>query len=42
MARGRLTYEPPRFMTVNEAVSQILDIEEKRKDNGTVILFKNT
>ncbi|KAJ3097356.1 diphthine synthase [Phlyctochytrium planicorne] len=30
MARGRKIYEPPRFMTVNQAVEQILEIEERR------------
>ncbi|KAI9475580.1 MAG: diphthine synthase [Benjaminiella poitrasii] len=30
MARGRLIYEPPRYMTVNQAVEQLLEIEEKR------------
>ncbi|CEP15217.1 hypothetical protein [Parasitella parasitica] len=30
MARGRLIYEPPRYMTVNQAVKQLLEIEEKR------------
>ncbi|ORZ33567.1 tetrapyrrole methylase [Catenaria anguillulae PL171] len=32
MARGRLVYEPPRYMTVNQAVEQMLEIEEKRKE----------
>ncbi|KAI8067628.1 diphthine synthase [Gilbertella persicaria] len=30
MERGRLIYEPPRYMTVNQAVEQLLEIEEKR------------
>ncbi|EGF78003.1 hypothetical protein BATDEDRAFT_30589 [Batrachochytrium dendrobatidis JAM81] len=30
MARGRKIYEPPRYMTVNQAVEQLLEIEEKR------------
>ncbi|KXN70938.1 Diphthine synthase [Conidiobolus coronatus NRRL 28638] len=29
MARGRKIYEPPRYMTVNTAVEQLLEIEEK-------------
>jgi diphthine synthase len=29
---GRLKYMPPRFMTVNTAVEQILEIEEARKE----------
>ncbi|RKO97860.1 hypothetical protein CXG81DRAFT_15553 [Caulochytrium protostelioides] len=32
MARGRKIYEPPRYMTVNEAVAQLLEVEEKRGD----------
>ncbi|GAA5801245.1 diphthine synthase [Helicostylum pulchrum] len=32
MTRGRLIYEPPRYMTVNEAVEQLLEIEEKRDE----------
>ncbi|KAI9218655.1 diphthine synthase [Blastocladiella britannica] len=32
MARGRLVYEPPRYMTVNQAVEQMLEIEEKRDE----------
>ncbi|KAL0091018.1 diphthine synthase [Phycomyces blakesleeanus] len=31
MARGRKIYEPPRYMTVNQAVEQLLEIEENRK-----------
>ncbi|KAJ3372085.1 diphthine synthase [Allomyces arbusculus] len=34
MARGRLVYEPPRFMTVNQAVEQLLEIEEKRGEGA--------
>ncbi|KAI8060448.1 diphthine synthase [Gongronella butleri] len=30
MARGRKIYEPPRYMTVNQAVEQLLEIEETR------------
>ncbi|ORY04605.1 diphthine synthase [Basidiobolus meristosporus CBS 931.73] len=32
MARGRLIYEPPRYMTVNQAVEQLLEIEDKRQE----------
>ena len=28
--RGRKIYEPPRYMTVNQAVEQLLEIEENR------------
>ncbi|KAJ1907630.1 diphthine synthase [Tieghemiomyces parasiticus] len=30
MARGRKIYEPPRYMTVNQCVDQLLEVEEKR------------
>jgi diphthine synthase len=33
MARGRLIYEPPRYMTVKECVEELLEIEEKRGEN---------
>lgn len=32
MARGRKIYEPPRYMTVNQAVEQLLEIEDNRKE----------
>ncbi|KAJ3025166.1 UNVERIFIED_CONTAM: diphthine synthase [Siphonaria sp. JEL0065] len=32
MARGRKIYEPPRYMTVNQAVEQLLEIEDKRQE----------
>ncbi|KAL7747638.1 diphthine synthase [Sorochytrium milnesiophthora] len=34
MARGRLVYEPPRFMTINQAVEQLLEVEEKRQEQA--------
>lgn len=39
MARGRLIYEPPRFMTINQCVEQLLEIEENR---GQQVYSKNT
>ncbi|KAL2652263.1 hypothetical protein R1flu_020391 [Riccia fluitans] len=33
LCRGRKEYEPPRFMSVNTAVEQLLEIEENRKEN---------
>ncbi|KAG9290906.1 hypothetical protein G9A89_011056 [Geosiphon pyriformis] len=33
LARGRKIYEPPRYMTINQAIKQLLEIEEKRKEN---------
>ncbi|KAI0132933.1 tetrapyrrole methylase [Xylariales sp. AK1849] len=32
MARGRLIYEPPRYMTVGQCAQQMLEVEEERKD----------
>ncbi|KAJ3082223.1 diphthine synthase [Quaeritorhiza haematococci] len=39
MARGRKIYEPPRYMTVNQAVEQLLEIEERR---GEGVYTKDT
>lgn len=32
MARGRLIYEPPRYMNIETAAEQLLEVEEKRKE----------
>ncbi|KAI9506766.1 diphthine synthase [Coemansia spiralis] len=34
MMRNRPIYEPPRYMTVNQAVDQLLEVEEKRKEKA--------
>ncbi|GES78294.1 diphthine synthase [Rhizophagus clarus] len=34
LARGRKIYEPPRYMTINQAIMQLLEIEENRKQNA--------
>lgn len=31
LARGRTIYEPPRYMTINEGIKQILSVEERKK-----------
>lgn len=31
MCRGKIVYLPPRFMTVNQAVEQLIEVEEKRQ-----------
>ncbi|KAK4556040.1 diphthine synthase [Recurvomyces mirabilis] len=31
MARGKIVYEPPRFMTVAQCASQMLEVEEERQ-----------
>ncbi|KAG6546938.1 hypothetical protein Mapa_011554 [Marchantia paleacea] len=33
LCRGRKEYEPPRYMSVNTAVEQLLEIEENRQEN---------
>ena len=33
MARGRRIYEPPRYMTVGQCASQMLEIEEERQES---------
>jgi diphthine methyl ester synthase len=34
MTRGRTAFLPPRFMTVNTALQQLLTVAENRKDGG--------
>jgi diphthine synthase len=34
MARGRLIYEPPRYMTVQQCAQQMVEIEEDVKQQG--------
>ncbi|CAK0764995.1 diphthine synthase [Coccomyxa viridis] len=34
LARGRKVYEPPRYMTVNTAIEQLLEIEENRGEGA--------
>ena len=33
LCRGRKRYEPPRFMSVAVAAQQLLEVEEKRKED---------
>ncbi|KAL8139446.1 hypothetical protein V2J09_005467 [Rumex salicifolius] len=33
LCRGKKQYEPPRFMTVNTAIEQLLEVERIRKEN---------
>ena len=35
MMAGKLKYMPPRFMTVNQAIEQLLEVEDKYKQNYT-------
>lgn len=32
LCRGKKVYEPPRFMTINTALEQLLEIEDRRKE----------
>ncbi|RKP06486.1 diphthine synthase [Thamnocephalis sphaerospora] len=34
LARGKKVYEPPRYMTVNQAVEQLLEVEENRQEKA--------
>lgn len=38
LLRGKLVYEPPRFMTVNQCIAQLLEVEERRNENGRFFL----
>ena len=33
--RGIKEYEPARFMTVNQCIEQLLEVENERKEGGT-------
>ena len=39
LARGRPEYQPPRFMTVTQAIEQLLEIEQSR---GEGVINENT
>lgn len=39
LARGRPEYEPPRFMTISQAIEQLLEIEKLRGEN---VINENT
>lgn len=32
--RGRKQYEPPRYMTINTAIEQLLEIAQAREESG--------
>ncbi|EPS58751.1 hypothetical protein M569_16063, partial [Genlisea aurea] len=34
LCRGKKVYEPPRFMTINTAIQQLLEVEENRKESA--------
>ena len=34
VSRGVMVYEAPRYMTVNQCIEQLLEVEERRKEGG--------
>ena len=32
--RGKKEYEPPRYMSINTAIEQLLEVEELREEKG--------
>ena len=40
LLRGNKIYEPPKYMTVNQAAEQLLLIESRRKENGFFLAIK--
>lgn len=39
MRRGKKVYEPPKFMTINTAIEQLLDVEADCGESGNIIIF---
>jgi len=37
--RGNKIFEPPRYMTINQCVEQLLEVEDKRGENGKINIF---
>jgi diphthine synthase len=35
LARGRKVYEPPRFMSIEQCIDQLFEVEEIRDEKGT-------
>ena len=36
LIKGRTVYLPPRFMTCNQAIDELLEVEEKYKKGGMI------
>ncbi|CAA3020442.1 probable diphthine methyl ester synthase [Olea europaea subsp. europaea] len=36
MCRGKREYEPPRYMTLNAAIEQLLEIEQNRRESAYI------
>lgn len=34
LGRGKKEYEPPRYMSINTAIEQLLEVEESRAEKG--------
>lgn len=41
MHRGKKVYEPPKFMTINTAIEQLLDVEASCGESGNVVNFSS-
>lgn len=39
LGRGKKEYEPPRYMSINTAIEQLLEVEESRAENGPFASF---
>ncbi|KJE93594.1 diphthine synthase [Capsaspora owczarzaki ATCC 30864] len=39
MMRGKVVYDPPRYMTVNQAVEQLLEVSDKKRDAGETPVY---
>lgn len=37
ISRGRKCYEPPKYMTIHTAISQLLEVEEMRRESGMLL-----
>ena len=35
LVKGRTVYLPPRFMTCNQAIDELLEVEEKKGQGGS-------
>ncbi|KAL0323184.1 UNVERIFIED_CONTAM: putative diphthine methyl ester synthase [Sesamum angustifolium] len=41
LCRGKKVYEPPKFMTINTAVEQLLEVEQNHKESGIFTKAQN-
>lgn len=40
LLKGNKIFEPPRFLTINKCIEQMLEVEEKRNLNGFYFIEK--